>query len=176
MTPRRVLVVYFSRTGHTRTLAEALRTTLGAEVEPLQDHVDRTGLFGYLRSGTEALLGSSTHIDLPAADPSAYDLVLVGGPVWAGSVCPAVRTYLWLQRDRLPATGLFVTYGGAWSERALGQMRELLGKKPLATLAVREADVLGRKHEAAVTAFVEALLEPPARTRRRRRAGRARAA
>lgn len=174
MAAPRVLVVSFSRSGHTRLLAEALRSILSADPEELHDRADRGGLAGYLRSGAEALLGSSTQIELPGHDPSGYDLVLVGGPVWAASVCPPVRTYLWLERDRLPATGLFVTYGGAGSDRALSQMRGLLGKKPVATLAVREADVQGRRFDAAVRAFVDALRQRP--PRKRRRSPRARAA
>lgn len=175
MTPR-VLVVHFSRTGHTASIAEALRKRLSADVEELHDAADRTGISGYLRSGAEALLGASAQIGRPVKDPSAYDLVLVGGPVWAASVCPPARTYLWLERDRLPPTGLFVTYGGAGADRALGQMRALLGKNPVATLAIREADVSGRKGDAAVAAFADALLGRPARPRKRRRASRARAA
>ncbi len=175
MTPR-VLVVSFSRTGHTASIAEALRKRLSADVEALHDAADRTGIAGYLRSGAEALRGTAALIDRPAKDPSGYDLVLVGGPVWAASVCPPARTYLWLERDRLPATGLFVTYGGAGADRALGQMRALLGKKPVATLAVREADVSGRRGDAALSAFVDALLGGPARPRKRRRPTSARAA
>lgn len=175
MTPR-VLVVYFSRSGHTASIAEALRKRLSADVEELHDPADRRGLTGYLRSGAEALLGASAQIERPAKDPSVYDLVLVGAPVWAASACPPARTYLWLERDRLPPTGFFVTYGGAGADRALGQMRALLGKKPVATLAIREADVRGGRAETAVAAFTDALLGRPPRPRKRRRSARARAA
>ncbi len=173
MTRPRVLVVCFSRTGHTRQVATALQSALGADLEPIHDHADRGGVPGYLRCGAEALLGASSRIDLPAHDPSAYDLVLVGGPVWAASASSPVRTYLWLERDRLPATALFVTYGGAGSDRALAQMAALLRRRPIATLAVREGEVDRGAHHDRVASFVEALLRTPRKRPRRRGAPRA---
>jgi multimeric flavodoxin WrbA len=172
----RALVVYYSRTGHTRIVAEALRSALGADVEEIHDPVERGGVLGYLRCGAEALLGASSQIDLPRKDPSTYDLVLVGGPVWGTSVSSPIRTYLWLEHARLPATALFVTYGGAGSGRALAQMSQLVGKRPVAVLAIREAETGTGKYEPKLAAFVEELLERSARPRRRRRSGRPRAA
>ena len=50
-----VLVVYFSRTGHTRVLAEGIARALGADLEEIRDRTDRTGLLGWLRSGAETV-------------------------------------------------------------------------------------------------------------------------
>jgi flavodoxin len=168
MEPMRTLVVSYSRTGNTRRLARALARALGADHEEIRDRADRAGIAGYLRCGLEALLEASTEIGPPKHDPAGYDLVVVGTPVWATSVSSPVRTFLWLERQRLPAVAFFATLGGAGSERAFGQMRALAGKAPAATLAVRESDLARGVPAERVARFAEALRAGAARRGTRR--------
>lgn len=137
----RTLVVHYSRTGNTRRVGRAIAEALGADVEEIRDRTDRSGIPGFLRSALEALLRSFAPIDRPRRDPADYDLVVVGTPVWTGSVSSPVRTWLWLERDRLPAVAFFATVGGGGSERAFGQMREIAGKAPVATLSLSQRDL-----------------------------------
>ena len=77
----RALVVFYSRSGGTRRVAEAIAAGLGADLEEIGDATDRGGVLGYLRCAAEALLGASTEIDRPAKDPASYDVdgkLLVG--------------------------------------------------------------------------------------------------
>jgi NAD(P)H-dependent FMN reductase len=154
---RRTLVVSFSRSGHTRRVARAIARALGADREELRDKVDRSGLAGYLRSAAEALLCASTELRPPRRDLAAYDLVVVGTPVWAASVSSPVRTFLWTARARLPAVAFFATLGGIGSERAFDQMRALAGKAPVATLALREKELARGVPAEPVAAFAAAL-------------------
>lgn len=165
----RTLVVHYSHGGHTRRLARAIGDALGADVEEIHDRVDRSGIFGFLRSGLEVLLGASTEIQRPKHDPADYDLVVVGSPVWVGSPSTPVRTWLWLERERLPALALFVTLGGVGSERAFAVMRDVAGKEPVATLAVREAETAGGAPRPRVAAFADVLLSTVRRGARRRK-------
>jgi flavodoxin len=167
------LVVYYSRSGTTRAVARELAAALHADVEELHDRVDRAGTLGYLRTGAEQLLGTSTEIDLPRHDPARYDLVVIGSPVFVGAPCAAVRTYLWLERAHLPRTAFFVTFGGSWADRALRQMAALAGKEPAATLALRQREVAGDGGAAAAAGFVRSLAGAPTRAPARRRARRA---
>jgi flavodoxin len=168
----RVLVVFHSMTGHTKRVAAALAKALGADVEEIRDREARDGILGWLRSGLGAALGASAEIDPPARDPSRYDLVLVGGPVWSASLTPPVRSWLWLERERLHAVAFFVTLGGFGAERVLGQMAEVSRKRPLGTLAVREDELAKPATAERIATFAASL----ARAAQRRRARRARAA
>lgn len=159
-----VLVVFYSRTGHTRRLARAIASATGADVEEIHDPTDRSGTLGYVRSGAEALTGVLAPIERPRRDPAAYDVVVVGGPVWATSVSSPVRTYLWFDREQLPAVAFFATLGGTGDARAFRQMKALVGRAPVATLAVREGRLRDGVPREDVARFVEAL----AATRRRR--------
>lgn len=165
----RALVVHYSRSGNTRRLGRAIAEALGADVEELHDTVDRGGIVGYLRCGLEVLLRASVEIHRPTYDPADYDLVVVGSPVWASSPSTPVRTYLWLERERLPRVAFFVTMGGSGAERAFGLMREIAGKAPAATLAVRQAEVSGGILRERVASFAKALAAGPRRRPRRRK-------
>ncbi len=175
MDHRNALVVYFSRSGHTRVLAEGIARALGADLEEIRDRTDRTGLLGWLRSGAETVLGVSAEIERPRRDPARYDLVIVGGPVWSASVCTPVRTYLWLERERLPALACFTSYGGFGAGHALSQMEAIARKRLLATAAFREIETAAGVPRERIKAFAAAVRRGLER-RRVRRGARSRAA
>lgn len=50
----KVLVVFYSRTGNTRTLARQIAVTMNSQTEEIMDRMNRRGIRGYLRSGYEA--------------------------------------------------------------------------------------------------------------------------
>lgn len=154
----RVLVVHFSRTGNTTTVAERLERAFDGEIEPLVDRTDRRGLVGWVRSGLEALLHHPAEIVQPACDPADYDLVVIGSPVWASSLSSPVRAYLDHDRWRFNRVAFFVTCGGSGARKALQQMEEASGMRPVATLVVRE-------HEIASGAYIRAVEEFARRVR-----------
>lgn len=165
-----VLVVYFSRSGHTKRLAAAIAHALGADLEEIRDRAERQGVTGYLRCELETILGATSAIERPRHDPSRYDLVVVGGPVWMADVSTPVRTFLWLERERLPHVAFFVTLGGFGSGRAFGKMRKLAGKAPSATLAIRESELANGALAERVRAFADALVARARAPARRRKA------
>jgi len=175
MARARVLVVYYSRDGHARQVAGEVAAALGADLEEIRDPADRTGMLGYLRCAAEALLGASAEIERPAHDPGGYELVVVGTPVWYAAVSSPVRTYLWMERERLPRVAFFLAHGGFGSERVLAQMTALAGKRPAARLVLRQREIEDGAQGGKVARFakdVEGALRGAAA--RSRRAGRAR--
>jgi menaquinone-dependent protoporphyrinogen IX oxidase len=52
-------------------------------------------------------LGRLTVIGEPEKDSASYDLVVVGTPIWAGAVAPAIRTYLSQNKERLKRVASF---------------------------------------------------------------------
>ena len=149
----RALVAYYSRTGNTRRVAEAIAAELGADLEPIVDRTGRRGFVGYLRAARDAIRGRRTEIDPPRRDPSAYELLVVGTPVWGSSLTPAVRTWLAARTGTLPDTALFLTHGGSGRERVFAQMTGLCGRFPLAALALREQELREGGWEGRARAF-----------------------
>lgn len=137
----RALVVYYSRTGVTRTVAQALAEQLQADLEELHDRKARGGLWRAIVGGMDAWRKRSTEIGPPAKDPAGYDLVLVGTPVWAYTMTPAVRAYLSEHGQAIRKAVLFCTMGSSGDRQTFGHMADLLGKPPAATLALLEKNV-----------------------------------
>ena len=90
----RTLVVFYSRSGNTRRVAHRIAAALAAEVEEIEDLDDRSGILGYLRSGHEASARRPARIAPITRDLAAFDLVVIGTPVWRASVSSPVRTFL----------------------------------------------------------------------------------
>ena len=157
MADGKTLVVYYSRTGTTRQVAEAVAAELNAEVEEIVDTKKRKGVLGFVVAGKDAALKKLTAIEPAQKSPGDYDLVVVGTPVWAGTASTPVRTYLTEQRDRLPRVAFFLTTGGSGIEGAFRAMAELAGKDPLATLGLTTKQVRRNEHGEKMKAFCEEL-------------------
>ena len=143
------LVVFYSLTGTTRRVAQALAAELGAELEEIRCPVYRPGFFGFWQAGYASWKGKIPEIWPPEHKPSDYDLIVVGGPVWGWNACTPVRAYLMREAARLPAVAFLVTVGGVGFERALATMEALAGRKPAATLGLRTEDFKRGRDQAA---------------------------
>jgi flavodoxin len=153
----KALVVYYSWTGHTRQIAEAIAAELSADVEEIREVRPRAGWVAYFRSVWEALRSRSAPIGKPQKNASAYDLVVLGTPVWAGRVASPMRTYIAQERGRFARIALFCTEGGANGEKAMAQVAQLCGKEPAATLIVTERDIRSGAYRQKVADFAKAL-------------------
>jgi flavodoxin len=88
------LVVYYSRTGKTRFVAEAIASKLGADIEEIVDLKKRDGKLGWIMGGKDASQKKQTEIAPMKRATCDYDLFILGTPIWAWSPTPAVRTYV----------------------------------------------------------------------------------
>jgi flavodoxin len=137
------LVVNYSLTGHTATVANSIADRLGAEAEPIVEQSARGGLLGIAAGAVSAFLGRTSAIAAPLRDPSKLDLVILGTPVWAGAPAPAVNAYIDGHRDALDRVAFFCTQGKVGASGALSRMERRLGHPPLATLVVNEDEIGG---------------------------------
>ena len=106
----KALVVYFSYSGNTKFIAEAVAKVLGADTEELK----LTKPLSPSDAGKyEKLLKDSDVPLLPLEhDAGAYDVVVIGTPAWYYTFAPPVRRFLEsvdLSGKRL---GLFCCHGG----------------------------------------------------------------
>jgi len=150
------LVVFYSRTGNTKIVAEALAAALGADIETIVSDTQGTGM-GQLVVRT--LFKTRARIGATKNDASLYDLVLVGTPVWARNVSGPVRTYLDLNKSKLKSVAFFCTYGGSGSEKALKTMEKICGKTAVGKLDVLESDVKSTDYIRDVKSFAARILE-----------------
>jgi flavodoxin len=88
------LVVYYSRTGNTKFVAEEVAAELGADLEEIVDLKSRNGRLGWLSASRDATGNRITEIAETQRNPADYDLVVLGTPVWAWSPSAAVKSYI----------------------------------------------------------------------------------
>jgi flavodoxin len=123
----KVLIAYYSHTGNTQKVAEALKAATGADVtriEPVRDT-------NYLMKCIYAMLKKRTPIKPCTTDLKGYDALVVGSPVWASGAPMGVNQYM----DELKSCegrkfAVLVTYGGSGQESVSKQIKaQLDGKK-----------------------------------------------
>lgn len=153
----KILIAYYSRTGTTRAVAQALAQRLGADLEEIVDKKDRSGILGWLGAGRDASKKSKTIIGPLRYDPSGYDLVILGTPIWAWNMTPAIRTYILQNREKFRKVAFFCTMGNSGDLKAFAGMADLCGQKPLATLALRSGEVKMNQYYSAINRFLAEL-------------------
>jgi len=151
------LVVFFTRTGKTRKLAEAIASACGGELEELREvGVNREGIGGWLRAGRDGMKQKTVAIEPAIRRPADYDVVFVGSPVWGGNLSPAVRTYLKEAGGGVKRIAVFCTMDGKDDGGTFASMRSLVpSAKVVGELAVRGQDARDAEAlRARVTAWI----------------------
>jgi len=106
----RILVVYYSRSGHADLVAKQLAARCHADLERIEDRSPRQGVTGHLRSALESILGLRPAIARACRHPADYDLVIVGTPVWFWGVASPVRTWVHRHRAELKQVAVFCSF------------------------------------------------------------------
>lgn len=85
-------VYYFTRTGRSEAVALQIAEKYGVCAERIDDHRDWQGNAGYAKAGMMATLRRSVPADY--MKPDLNDDIVVVFPLWAGTMPPAVRTFV----------------------------------------------------------------------------------
>jgi len=109
----KTLVVYYSRTGTTRKVAEAIAGILRCDIEEVVDTKKRSGILGWLRSGRDAGSKKLTTIEKIKMHPNLYDVVIIGTPVWNNKMSTPIRTYISEYREHFKEVAFFCTQDGS---------------------------------------------------------------
>ena len=157
------LIVFYSRTGTARKVARTVISIIGqqtsfkCDLEELIDPTNRAGTAGNKLSYQEAVEKKQAPIKPTRYDPSSYDLVILGSPVWAYTVASAVRTYMVQNAGKVKNAAFFCTYDCSGNKTTLRDMQELIGKPPIATFYATTKEVVKGRHIQTVQNFVAAL-------------------
>ena len=152
-----ILVVYFSRSGYTRRIAEQIAKATGADCEAIRERTSRKGLLGYWRSAREALRATAVDVEPASLLPRDYALVVLGTPVWAGNICSPMRAYIARHVNDFTRIALFCTQGGSGAPKVLQKMTALCDQAPVATEFFNDSEIDGGTHAGKLDAFVAAL-------------------
>ena len=123
------LVIYYSWTGNTRVVAQALSKALSGETREIFEHKNRIKGLGFFRAGYEAITEKKSNIQPLNYDFSPYENIFIGTPVWASKSCPAINAFIEKADLKGKKVYLFATSGGGSSEGALKSMTEKIQRK-----------------------------------------------
>ncbi|MCC7568143.1 MAG: flavodoxin domain-containing protein [Candidatus Methanofastidiosa archaeon] len=152
----RILVLYYSRTGTTRAVAESVASSLSADLEEVTEPQSRKGLLGYLRSGFQAFRRIVVPLNPLVHEVAAYDLVVIGTPVWAGRLSSPVLSLVRLHGADMASVAWFCTCGGS-GDKARDEILRELGAKVIATAVFREKDVKNGTAADGIATFAQSL-------------------
>jgi flavodoxin len=150
----KTLLVYFSRTGHTRQVAEEIARHCDADLDPIIEERGRAGFWGYWRSGWDALRHTAPGIQPAQKNPADYALVVIGTPIWNFSLAPPVRSYVRQHASEFKQLAFFCTEGGSGDQKAFDELARICGKKPVATLAITEKQMSEQAHRQSLQTFI----------------------
>jgi flavodoxin len=122
------LVVYYSLTGNTRQVAEAIAAALDADLEVIEDTFNRDTGLGRPRSAIEGLLGPRQ------SSP--------------------VRAYLSQHHASLERVAFFCTQGGIGGKWALQNMAKVSGQRPIARMIISASQLNTPVTEKKIAQFV----------------------
>lgn len=128
--PERALVVYFSCTGNTQTLAEKIHNISGGDIAriiPSDPYTSADLNYNDPDSRANIEINSDSRPDIESItyNVEQYDVILLGYPIWWGQCPPPVRTFL--QNNDLSGKIIipFCTSGSTGISGSLSKIREL---------------------------------------------------
>jgi len=152
----KTLVVYYSRSGNTKKIAEEISSKMKCDIEEIIDNKNRKGIIGWLKSGRDARSKNLTSIKEMRKTPERYDLLAIGTPIWAALMAPAVRTYINENKGKFKNVAFFCTCGSSGDSTAFGDMEDFIGITPLAKLTLTRKDLKG-DHEDKLKMFIKGI-------------------
>jgi flavodoxin len=123
----KIAVVFYSLDGNCALVAEELKAQLNADLIRVQT-VDekKRGKMGMLFWGCGMVFSRKNPPIKPVQfDPSAYDLIIMGAPVWAYSSAPPLLTFISQAGITGKKIALFVCHGGGMG-KSLTKLKALL--------------------------------------------------
>jgi flavodoxin len=136
----RILIAYFSWSGNTKALAEEIQKRTGADIFEIATvkpyPADYDDCVDQAKAEQEA--GARPELKARVEDLGRYDVIILGYPLWWGTIPMAVATFLELYDFSGKTIVPFVSHGGSRQGRSLEDVgRSGKGARVLEPLVVR---------------------------------------
>jgi hypothetical protein len=109
--------------------------------EELVDTKKRRGPLGFVSAGRGCAPKKLTTLADIKDDPALYDLVILGTPMWGGTLSSAILTYISANKSKFKRVAFFCTQGGTDNKQLFDKMEALCEQRPAGTLAVSQEEV-----------------------------------
>lgn len=124
---RKILIVYFSQTGNTRTIAKYINEAVESDIIEIKTTDTYTDDYDTLLAQIrqEVSQNYAPSINTKVTDIDQYDLIFIGYPIWVETAAPPIRTFL-TSHDLSGKTVVpFCTSGTSSADRSYQLVRSL---------------------------------------------------
>lgn len=142
----KTLIVYFSWSGHTRTVANFIQELTGSDMVEIEVVEPYSSVYNEVTARARQELDNDirpalrTHVE----NMDEYDTLIVGTPIWSSRLAPPVKSFLASYdlsgKKILP----FCTHGGSGTAQSVNNMREVCPDseflQPFAVLGTQAAN------------------------------------
>jgi len=123
------LVVYYSLTGKTKLVAQAIAEALNATLLEIEERRPVPMPFVYLSGGFRAFTNRGSNIKPVDVDLKQYERIFIGSPMWAYRPTPAINSFIYQTNFEGRSIIPFFTMGGDNSEKALVNINAKIEKR-----------------------------------------------
>ena len=123
----KAIVIFYSLDGNSAQVAEMLKSSLNAEILEIKtlDEKKRTGARKMFWGVGQVMFKKKPALKPYSLEINAWDLIILGTPVWAGSPAPAMISFLDKEKISGKKIALFCCHAGGMGE-ALKKFQALL--------------------------------------------------
>jgi len=118
------IIVYYSRTGKTRIVANGLMDQLSCETAEIKSIEDRSGFFGVLTCVLDQLLERDAQIEPLKKDVTVYNPIIIATPIWLGKLSSPARTFIKQSGLNGKEVYIVLTYNGSLTEEKENILKE----------------------------------------------------
>lgn len=91
----KILLIYYSRTGKTETVARAIAQRVGAKlIRITEPQKDRSGWQGFIDAAIDAFFDRHSDIEPKKINLEPYDAVIIATPIWSWNLATPIHTLL----------------------------------------------------------------------------------
>ena len=146
-------VIYFSRTGNSKRIADKIASKLDCQTTELTDDVSWKGIWGWLKGGLYSLNGKTTNVKLsPETEVGEMDTIILVVPLWAGNVAPAGYSFLMKEIKSIKRLFVVIDNDGSDVGKTFSKLEATVGalenKYGITKQSKNEDEVIGKICEA----------------------------
>ncbi|MDI6860493.1 MAG: hypothetical protein QMD25_00545 [Caldisericia bacterium] len=154
------IILYYSRTGNNKKLAKILKEKLSFSLEEIIDRKRRDGIIGFIISGYDALTKKLTKIEKLNSNIENFEHIVIGTPIWAGNITPAIRTFLLENKDKIRSYSVYsVSEFGEKNLKILDDFEKIIGFKAKSYLFLKDSELEKNIFENKVNKFIDNILK-----------------
>ena len=122
----KILIAYYSWSGHTKKVAEAIQNEIGGDLFEIQPETAYSDDYKTVvdQAKKEINEGYRPALKNNVANIAQYDIVFIGSPNWCGTIAPVVSTFV-EQNDLSGKTVVpFITHGSGGEQNTITDLEK----------------------------------------------------